>query len=268
MSEEESISIPINHSSQKPEIFFSKIYIDGMSANSNGFKILLRPYQRRIAEGLYNPSIVDVKYGIMHDNDIIFTDKIDQASFFEPVELSGHWKITLKEGVNYKAFAQVFLYDNETQPTYISTVFSSFISENDAEITNVHGDAIGSSVTIKSKSMVPLDGKVSFLLKQNDTILEEKEIDSPMITSTDEDKTIEVLWDKNLGSGRYVVEIKLMAEKGKIIDRYDKVFEIKETTTNVSAASAPTEVVKKTTGFSGIQLIILILLINILRRLW
>lgn len=266
-SEEEHVLIPLNHSSQRPEIYFSKIYIDGMSANSNGFKILLRPYQRRIAEGLYNPSIVDVKFGIVHDNEIIFTDTIEQASFFEPVELSGHWKIILTEGINYTAFAQVFLYDNEKQPTYISTSFSSFMSETDAEITNVHGDGIGSSVTIKSKSMVPLDGKVLFLLKQNDTILEEKEIDSPMITSTDEDKTIEVLWDKNLGSGRYVVETKLMTKKEKIIDRYDKVFEIKETTTNVSAASAPTEVVRKTPGFSGIQLIILILIINILRRL-
>lgn len=261
--------IPINYSSQISEIYFSKIYIDGMSANSDGFKILLRSNQRKTGEGdgLYYPSLVDVKFGIVHDNEIISTDTIEQASFFEPVELSRNWKIILKEGINYTAFAQVFLYDNEKQPTYISTSFSTFMAEIDAEITDVQSDGIGSSVTIKSKSMVPLDGNVIFLLKQNDTILEEKEIDAPMITSADVDKTIEVLWDKNLGSGRYMVETKLMTKKGKIIDRYDKVFEIKETTTNVSGASAPTEVVKTTPGFSGIQLIISILIINILRRL-
>ncbi len=265
-SEEVPILIPINQSVQIPELNFSKIYIDGMSANSTGFKILLRPYQRRIAEGLYYPSIVDVKFGIIHDNNIIYTDTIKQASFFEPVELSSRWKTLLKEGINYTVFAQVFLYDNETRPTYISTMLSNFTAEMDAEITNVHSDAIGSSITIKSNSMVPLNGTVSFVLKQNDKILEKKQISSPMMTFTDEDKTIDILWDKNLGSGRYVVETKLVTEKGKVIDNYDMVFEIEEATSNVSATVSPTGVVRTTPGVSGIQMVILILIINILRR--
>ncbi|VVB85995.1 Uncharacterised protein [uncultured archaeon] len=266
-SEEDNFLAPSQNSSQLSGSSFTKIYIDGMSANSSGFKILLRPYERRIAEGQFNPSIVDVKFGILNNKDVIFTDTLEQVTLYRPAELSGGWKTALKEGTNYTAFAQVFMYENGKQPTYISTSYSDFTSVNDAKITNVHADGLGSSITVESISMVPLDARVSFALKQNDKILEEKEIDAPVITSNDADKTIEVLWDRNLDNGKYIVETKIVGKKNEIIDRYDKVFEVKRTVVNTSVTAESTTDVKKMPGFQGIEIIALILALSLRRRL-
>lgn len=267
-SEEDNLLVPAQNSSQPSgSSSFTKIFIDSMSANSSGFKILLRPYERRIAEGQFNPSIVDVKFGILNNKDIIFTDTLEQVTLYQPAELSGRWKTALKEGTNYTAFAQVFMYENGKQPTYISTSYSDFTSVNDAKITNVHADGLGSSITVESISMVPLDARVSFVLKQNDKILEEKEIDAPVITSNDADKTIEVLWDRNLDNGKYIVETKIVGKKNEIIDRYDKVFEVKRTVVNTSVTAESTADVKKMPGFQGIEIIVLILVLNLRRRL-
>ncbi len=265
-SEEDNLLAQAQNSSQVSEWVFTKIYTDGMSANSSGFKILLRPYERRITEGQFNPSIVDVKFGILNNKDIIFTDTVEQVTLYQPAELSGRWKTVLKEGTNYTAFAQVFMYENGKQPTYISTSYSGFTSVNDAKIINVDADGLGSSITVKSISMVPLDARVSFVLKQNDKILEEKEIDAPVITSNDADETIEVLWNRSLDNGKYIVETKIVDKKNEIIDRYDKVFEVKRIAINTSATAESTGNAKKIPGFQGIEIIVLTLMINLWRR--
>jgi ribosomal protein L23 len=265
-SEEDNLLAQVQNSSQPSGWVFTPIYIDGMSANSSGFKIILSPYERRIGEGLFNPSIVDVKFGILNNKDIIFTDTLEQVTLYQPAELSGRWKTILKEGTNYTAFAQVFMYENG-KPTYISTSYSGFTSVNDAKIINVDADGLGSSITVESISMVPLDARVSFVLKQNDKILEEKEIDAPVITSNDADETIEVLWNRNLDNGKYIAETKIVDKKNEIIDRYDKVFEVKTTAVNTSVTAQSTGDAKKIPGFQGIEIIVLTLIINLWRRL-
>lgn len=44
--------------------YFSKIYVDGFSVNSNGFKLILRTYERH-QEIHFKPSLADIEYVLM-----------------------------------------------------------------------------------------------------------------------------------------------------------------------------------------------------------
>ena len=208
--------------------YFSKIYVDGFNANSNGFKLLLRTYERRM-DTYFQPFLVDIEFILMEDRKIMYQDTLKQVSLLSEkqgtTEITNQAHTALKEGNNYTALAKIYLHEGDVS-RYYTTATSSFTAKNDANIIEVYGDGIGASATIKSKSMVPLNATIIFTLTRNGMMVEEKEIKAPSIMSHDKDKTVNVLWNKNLNEGIYMV---LVVLQGKDLDiKYDKVFTVEK----------------------------------------
>jgi hypothetical protein len=209
-------------------IYFSKIYVDGFSANSNGFKLLLRTYERRM-DTYFQPFLVDIDFILMDEGKIIYLNTLKQLSLFPEKqgasEITDQAHIALKDGKNYTALAKVYLYERGS-PSYYLTAASSFTAKNDAVITEVYGDGIGASATIKSKSMVPLNATIIFTLIRDGRAVETKEITAPSIMWHDKEKTVNVLWDRKLDEGVYMVSAALRGND--LVVNYDKVFTVEK----------------------------------------
>lgn len=224
---------------------FSKIYVDGFGVNSNGFKLILRTYERH-AETSFKPFLADIEYILMAQGRVVYSKRVEQIPLSVGSEgniiLNHQGKVALEGGKNYTGMAKVYLY-REGKPEYYITTSSNFTARNDAEITEVYGDGIGASATIKSMSMVPLDAKIIFTLKQGGKIVETREIAAPSIMSNDKEKTINILWTGNLGEGTYIVSVSLNGKDLTV--NYDKIFTVDKRT------SAKTPEATNQSGKSG-----------------
>ncbi len=245
---------------------FSKIYVDGFGVNSSGFKLILRTYERH-SETQFQPLLVDVEYILMAQGKVIHSEKDEQITL--PAEIDGttvlnhHAHVALEEGRNYTGIARVYIY-NQGVPEYYLTVSSNFTARNDAEITEVYGDGIGASATIKSKSMVPLNASIIFTLKQDGRIIETRDAMAPFIMANDKEKTINVQWTDSLNEGAYMVSVLL---KGNDITvNHDKVFTVEKRT----VAAAPNNTAQQGSsdrsalGFTSILAILAVLAIFVL----
>ncbi len=217
---------------------FSKIYVDGFSTNSNGFKLILRTYERH-AETNFKPFLADIEYILIKQGQVVYSKRVEQIPLSAEVEgvivLDHHGNVALEEGKSYTGLAKVYLY-REGIPEYYLTTSSNFTARNDAEITEVYGDSIGASATIKSMSMVPLDAKIIFTLKQGGRIVETREIAAPSIMSNDKEKTVNILWTNNLGQGTYIVSVSLHGKDLTV--NYDKIFTVDKRTSTKTAETA------------------------------
>ena len=209
---------------------FSKIYVDGFGVNSNGFKLILRTYERH-AETNFKPFLADIEYILIKQGQVVYSKRVEQIPLSVGSEgniiLEHHGNVALEDGMNYTGMAKIYLY-RDGSPEYYLTSSSNFIARNDAEITEVYGDGIGASATIKSLSMVPLDAKIIFTLQQDGRIVETKEIAAPSIMSNDKEKTVNILWINNLGEGKYIVSVSLHGKD--LTASYDKIFTVDERT--------------------------------------
>ncbi len=209
---------------------FSKIYVDGFGANSNGFKLILRTYERHM-ETSFKPFLADIEYILMAQSQVVYSKRVEQiplsAGSDGNIILDHNGNVALEEGKNYTGLAKVYLY-RDGSPEYYLTTISNFTARNDAEITEVYGDGIGASATIKSRSMVHLDAKIAFILKQGGRIVETREIAAPSIMSNDKEKTVNILWTSNLGEGTYIVSVSLQGKDLTV--SYDKVFTVDKRT--------------------------------------
>lgn len=205
---------------------FSKIYVDGFGVNSNGFKLILRTYERH-AQTNFKPFLADIEYILMTQVQVVYSKRVEQIPLSVGSEgdiiLDHQGNVALEEGKNYTGMAKVYLY-RDGNPEYYLTTSSNFTARNDAEITEVYGDGIGASATIKSMSMVPLDAKITFTLKQGGRVVETKEIAAPSIMSNDKEKTVNILWINNLGEGAYIASVLLHGKDLTV--NYDKIFTV------------------------------------------
>jgi hypothetical protein len=244
------------------DVGFSKLYVDGFGVNSNGFTLILRTYER-LQGTRFKPVLLDVEYSLTTQGKVIYSKRVEQISL--PDETEGISKLThfprvaLEEGKIYTGMARVYLY-RQGVPEYYLTASSSFTARNDAEITEVFGDGIGASATLKSKSMVPLNAKIIFTLKQGEKIIETREAAAPVIMSNEKEKTVNVLWTNSLNEGTYMVSAIL--EGKDIIDRHDKTFTVEKRTLAPANAAQQVKTAPGLTSF----LAVLAILIPVLRR--
>ncbi|NJD54390.1 MAG: hypothetical protein FIB07_16195 [Candidatus Methanoperedens sp.] len=246
---------------------FSKIYIDGFGVNSDGFKLILRTYER-LQGSRFKPFLADIEYVLITREEVVYSKRVEQIQLPQENEgittLSHHAHIALEEGRNYTGIARVYLY-RDGIPEYYLSASSVFTAKNDAEITEVFGDGIGASATLKSKSMVPLNSKIIFTLKQGDKIIETRDIAAPSIMSNDKEKTVNILWTESLNEGTYRVSVLL--EGKEIIDNHDKMFTVdKRTTATTNSTNQPVNSVRSAPGFTSIMAILIILILLIKRR--
>ncbi|NJD01171.1 MAG: hypothetical protein FIA99_00900 [Ruminiclostridium sp.] len=208
--------------------YFTKIYVDGFSVNSNGFKLILRTYERH-QEIHFKPFLADIEYVLMTQGQVIYSKRVEQiplsAGSGGEIVLDHHGHAALEAGNNYTGMAKIYLY-SQGIPEYYLTASSNFTARNNADITEVYADGIGASATIKSNSMVPLNTKIIFNLKQDEMIIETKEIAAPTIMSNDKEKTVNILWSDNLNEGTYMVSVLL--EGNDVTVNHDKVFTVEK----------------------------------------
>lgn len=237
--------------------YFTKIYVDGFSANSNGFRLILRPYERH-QEIHFQPFLADIEYVLMTQGLVIYSKRVEQiplsAGSGGEIVLDHHEHSALESGKNYTGIAKIYLYSKGI-PEYYLTASSNFTARNDADITEVYGDGIGASATIKSKSMVPLDAKIIFNLRQDGKIIETKEIAAPSIMSNDKEKTVNVLWNDNLKEGVYMVSALL--EGNDITVNHDKVFTVEKRAAFTPQSTAnPGNSIQSIPGFTLVMAIL------------
>jgi hypothetical protein len=245
------------------DVGFSKLYVDGFGVNSNGFTLILRTYER-LQGTRFKPVLADVEYSLATQEKVIYSKRVEQITLPDETEgtstLTHYPRVALEEGKNYTGTARVYLY-RQGVPEYYLTASSSFTARNDAGITEVFGDGIGASATIKSKSMVPLNAKIIFALKQGEKIIETKEADAPVIMSNEKEKTVNVLWTNSLNEGTYMVSAVL--EGKDIIDRHDKTFTVEKRT--LVQTNATRQAPKTAPGLTSF-LAVMAILIPALRR--
>lgn len=217
--------------------YFSKIYVDSMNADSNGLKLVLRASERHSGTH-FQPYVVNVNFTLMDGQKTIFSEKARQVSVGETIggtaEIIQPWYVSLEEGKNFTALAQIYLVENG-KVDYLTTVSTNFTAIMDAKITDIYGDSIGASATVKGESMVPLNAKIIFMLKQNGTILETREAKAPYIMSNDREKTVDVLWSKTLQPGEYVIATQIRGED--TIASYDKAITVDKKQTPITSAT-------------------------------
>ncbi len=247
--------------------YFTRVYVDGFSVNSNGFKLILRTYERH-QEIHFKPFLADIEYVLMAEGRVIYSKRVEQvplsAGSGGEIELDHHGHAALEAGKNYTGMAKIYLYSKGT-PEYYLTASSNFTARNDADITEVYGDSIGASATIRSKSMVPLNARIIFNLKQDGRIIETKEIAAPSIMSNDKEKTVNVLWNNNLNEGTYMVSVLL--EGNDITVNHDKIFTVeKRATATPKSTAQPGNSGHSIPGFTLVLGILAISTIVLIRR--
>lgn len=246
------------------DVGFSKIYVDGFGVNSNGFTLILRTYER-LQGTRFKPFLVDVEYVLTAEGQVIYSKRVEQVSLPEETDgtamLTHHANVALEEGKDYTGITRVYLY-RQGIPEYYLTASSSFTAKNDAVITEVFGDGIGASATIKSKSMVPLNAKIIFTLKQGEKIIETKEATAPVIMSNEKEKTVNILWTNSLNEGTYMVSVIL---KGKdTIDKHDKTFTVEKRT--LASTNATRQAAKTAPGLTSFLAVMAILILMLRRK--
>lgn len=225
------------------ETYFTKIYVDGVNADSNGLKLLIRASERH-AGVHFQPYVVNVDFILMDSEKIIFSEEVRQVSVGETIggtaEIVQPWYVSLEEGRSYTALAEIYLVENG-KVDFLTSASANFTAIMDAKIADIYGDSIGASATVKGMSMVSLDAKIIFSLKQDGKILEVREAKAPYIMSNDQEKTVDVLWNKSLQPGAYVIATELRGEG--TIARYDKAITVEKkqnlTTTTTPIPEAP-----------------------------
>lgn len=256
-------TLPTPVSGVDTDAYFSKIFVDGVNADSNGLKLLLRASERH-AGAHFQPYVVDVDFILMNGGKTIFSEKVRQISVGETIggtaEIVQPWYVSLEKGKNYTALAEIYLVENG-KAVYLTTASANFTAIMDAAITDIYGDSIGASATVKGMSMVPLDATIIFTLKQNGTELEIKEAKAPYIMSNDQEKTVDVLWRESLQPGAYIIATELRGTE--TIARYDKAITVERKQT----PAAPVMSTPATPGFQlnfaiGALLAIILILRN------
>lgn len=216
------------NSSEPYEKYFKEIYLDGVSADSGGFKLLLRAAERQ-AGVHYQPYVVDINFILKDGENVIYSEKLEQISvggdLTGSTEIYQPWSVTLENNKEYTAIAEIYLY-KDSKKKILSKTSMVFTATMDAAITDIYGDSVGASATVKGKSMVPLEAKVMFILKQGINVLEVKEIKAPFIMSNDREKTVDILWSKHLAPGDYIISSELREKE--VIARYDKAITVKK----------------------------------------
>ena len=246
------------------DVGFSKLYVDGFGVNSNGFTLVLRTYER-LQGTRFKPFLIDVEYSLTTQGKVIYSKRVEQITLPEETDgtatLAHHANVALEEGKIYTGMARVYLY-RQGIPEYYLTTNAGFTARNDAEITEVFGDGIGASATIKSKSMVPLNAKIIFTLKQGDKIIETREAAAPVIMSNEKEKTVNVLWTNSLNEGMYMVSTIL--EGKDIIDKHDKTFTVEKRT--FAPANATQQAAKIAPGLSSFSAVMAIIVLMLRRK--
>lgn len=206
-----------NHSFSYGSPTIPRIVVDDVIANSNGLSLMINPKESAIA---------DIEYMLVNGSEVIYTAEDKRVSLHtQPLELSKTWGVILENNKNYNGRVKLNLYNPVES---VSAYMTSFTAKDDAVITDVYKDEIGSSVTIAGDSQVPFEGYLKFTVTHNEnrTInVVESAVKRTPILLDEEDETVEALWNSTLPEGVYKLTVELIGNDGDLVDKEESIIE-------------------------------------------
>ncbi|NYT18764.1 MAG: hypothetical protein GKC08_00485 [Methanosarcinales archaeon] len=200
-----------------------EVVMEGIISNSEGVTAVIRPV---------DVTLVDIEYMLVDGFDVIYVAKDEKVSVHTtPITVHKRWNTLLLNNKEYLGLVKV-------RPSNEGTaivVTDTFTSQDDAKITDVYKDEIGASATIEGNSQVPFDGYVQFTVydENGEDIIESAIMRSPILL-TDDDETVETIWEKRLQEGTYKLVIEIIGNDGDGLDIKETIIDVEEsaTTTN------------------------------------
>ncbi|NPE28169.1 hypothetical protein HNV12_09390 [Methanococcoides sp. SA1] len=193
-----------------PDVIF-----EGMIANSEGISAVVKPT---------DASLVDIEYMLIEGNDIIYLAKDERIAIHTtPLTVNRGWNTLLVNNKEYTGRVKVRI--SGTGSIVVAT--DKFTSMDDAEITDIYKDEIGASATIAGNSQVPFDGYVRFTVysENGEDVMESAIMRSPILL-TEDDETVETIWNERLTEGRYKLTIEIIGNDGDILDIQETVIDV------------------------------------------
>jgi len=175
---------------------------------------------------IYRPSVVDLSFEIFKEDELLYSETLEDVSVVQSLEKTIKWPILLDKGKKYITVLKIYSHVSNLTSAYVSI----FKAEEDVKIMpdDLEIDEYGASVTLRGMSQVPFEGKVSIaLINDARYIYFEEECD--LLTLNKED-TIGFLWE-SIPPGEYIVEISAINNEGKTIDSYQTAVRIREIAT-------------------------------------
>lgn len=220
-------------------------HVVDFTPSNKGIKMLFRPF---------NPSVADIKFELIDDNAIVYTETKDAVPLFTVTDIQTTWPFLLSKDQQYFVRAKLFTH-RLNAPPLINTYVADFIAKEDVEILreDVQVDEYGASVTIRGKSQVPFDGVLVVKAKNqatNETQIFRARMEEILVTGKED--TAGIVW-KGLASGIYEVEILAENQENVALDKYETVFRIPESPAVVTSTPS-----KAAPGFEAFLLIIIL----------
>lgn len=191
--------------------------VAGFNSDNKGAVVVISP------TNIYRPSIVDLTFDIFREDELVYSETLEDISVIQSMEKSIKWPILLGNGKKYATVLKVHSHDPDLTSAYIST----FTADQDVEIVagDVELDEYGASVTLLGMSQVPFYGKVGITLSNDEANIHFEE-ESDVLTLNKED-TVGFLWE-NIPAGNYTVEIQAINNEAKTLDSYETAVRITE----------------------------------------
>ena len=237
-----------------------KIYIKDIIPDSMGISTILSP---KIGALGAEPVLADVEYMLVDGDTVVYQTKDNRVNVVQATPLSKDWNIRLENNHDYSTRVKVSI----ASPT--DTVIArseTFEAKDDAEITELYKDETGASATLLGQSQVPFTGNIIFTVTKNGNVIEEISEKSPVLMS-DDDETIEIIWNRKLTEGIYELAVNVVGNDGDVLDRWDTVIEVDEDFyADETPEPTPTEESPGLTIFSTVSLLIIAYLADRRRR--
>ncbi|SES63716.1 hypothetical protein SAMN04488587_0233 [Methanococcoides vulcani] len=197
-----------------------EVVIEGTIANSEGVTAVIRPV---------DATLVDIEYMLVDGFDVIYIAKDEKVSVHTtPLTVHKRWNTLLLNNKEYTGLVKVRPSNEKTA----IVVTDAFISRDDAKITDVYKDEIGASATIAGNSQVPFDGYVQFTVydENGENVVESAIMRSPILL-TDDDETVEAIWENRLQEGKYKLVIEIIGNDGDGLDIQETIIDVEESVT-------------------------------------
>lgn len=198
-----------------------RITVDDFVANSEGFSVMITPYEA---------VLVDVEYMLLDADEVIFLDTVEKVGLHtQPFEVTRNWNTILIDDKQYNGRVKVKMHS--PAENHIVAV-KDFTAKDDVFISDTYKDEIGASATVDGISQVPFTGSVKFTVSQeeygNEKIIESISSKSPILLSGD-DETVEAIWEERLSEGIYKLSIEVIGNNGDVLDIRETIIEAEAT---------------------------------------
>jgi hypothetical protein len=220
-------------------------HVVDFTPSNKGIQMLLNPF---------NPSVADIRFELIEDNDIIYTETQDAVSLSTVTDIQTTWPFILSNNRKYYVRAKIFTH-RLNSPPFINTYIADFIAKEEVEILrdDVQVDEYGASVTMRGKSQVPFDGFLVVNARNqatNETLVFRTRMEEILVTGKED--TSGIVW-KGMAPGTYDIEILAEDKENVAIDRYETVLRIPEA--SAAATATPS---KAAPGFEAFLLVIIL----------